>query len=72
MRYCKRINIWRAMEQTLAVMQPGQHVSAGDARGVWAGMTRAGIRVVMWEKDTSKGHRADYFRSLRNYARAHA
>lgn len=72
MRYCKRIDLWRAMPQTIAAMQPGQHVSAGGARGVWAGQTRAGVRVVMWNGSARGTYRPKYFRALRQYAQAHA
>ncbi len=70
MRYCKRIDLWRAMPQTVAAMQPGQHVSAGGASGVWAGQTRAGVKVVMWEGSARGTYRAKYFRALRQYAEA--
>jgi len=73
MRYCKRIDVTRAMDQTLAAMQPGQHVSAhGDTHGVWAGQTRIGVMVVMWEGNARGRNRADYFRRLRDYAQANA
>ena len=72
MRYCKRIDVTRAMDQTLAAMQPGQHVSAGGAHGVWAGLTRARVRVVMWEGSLMGRNRSDYFRTLRGYARKYA
>ena len=73
-RYCKPLDLWNLMPEIRPLIQPGQHVTAGGARGVWAGFTRAGVSVVLWRGSVAKrpGAYAEKFGHLRRYARAYA
>jgi hypothetical protein len=71
-RYCKPIDIHRALPEIRALLQPGQHITASGARGVWVGRTKYGTDVAMWHDSVAKrpGAYREKFAILRRYATA--
>jgi hypothetical protein len=74
MKYSAPVNAHAVTTETLAKLQPGQWVYAGDrsAMGRFLGVKRSGTVVVAWlGNERSKGSysaRLEYIRNLRNFA----
>ena len=71
-RYQKRLDVWALSQEERARLQPGQHITAGGARGVYLGQTRNGTDVAMWEKSVPARLRAATLGTLRTYAKTYA
>ena len=66
----KRIDIWSLSAAQRATLQPGQHISAGGAKGVYLGQTRSGVDVALWEAGMrTAAARARKIQDLRSYVR---
>jgi len=74
MKYSAPINAHAVTTETLAKLQPGQWVYAGDrsTMGRFLGVKRSGTVVVAWlGNERSQGSysaRLEYIRNLRNFA----
>lgn len=66
-RFQPRVDLWALDDEARRLLQPGQHVSAGGARGVYLGGT-ARTQVVAWSGNATGRYRP-YLRALRDYAR---
>lgn len=64
-----RLDIWALSPAERAALQPGQHITAGGACGVYLGQTASGSDVAMWEDNAKGRNRLDYLKTLRKYAR---
>lgn len=67
-RFTKAIDIWALDQESRAKLQPGQHITAGGAKGRWVGQTR-GSDVAAWN-DNARRHPLGfhgYWRTLRTY-----
>lgn len=75
-QFTTAVNVWKATDEELMALQPGQWVYAGDdtdkfSKGRWCGIRGNGIKVVAWYGnmyDRSKNSKA-YLRTLLNYAK---
>lgn len=64
-----RIDIWKLDPAQRKALQPGQHISAGGANGVYLGQTSGGSDVAMWEGNAKGRNRKHYITALRKYAK---
>lgn len=75
MKYTAPFDIWQVPYDLLKHVQPGQYVYAGDRSnpGRFMGVkSRSGVVVVAWHgnvRNQKRGERAEYLKTLRNYAR---
>lgn len=68
-QYQPRVAIWHLSQEARAKLQPGQHIEAGGAHGVYLGQTRGGTDVAMWEGNAKGCNRQRYMADLREYAK---
>lgn len=71
MKYQHAFNIWEVPVDLLKHAQPGQHVYAGskDNKGIFYGVKKSGTVVVAWQGNWKRKDRADYLKTLRDYAK---
>ena len=68
-----RLDIWALSPDQRKALQPGQHITAGGAHGVYLGQTSGGSDVALWEASARSGaHRRQRLQALRQYAKANA